>query len=178
RSRASAVVCTWSSERTRAQWIVIQAPALHPADRREQLVVIRLVADRIDRGRIDDEKRRRLVIVKEPRIRLVEPLEVVAVDLTLVLDTAPCDALHQHIDGSLQVQDEVRLGSRDIELRVHLLVECELRLIERDGRKQPILLEQVVRDAHGREEVLLVESGKLLRALKEEIELCRERTGA
>ena len=59
-----------------------------------------------------------------------------------------------------------------------LLVEAELRIVQGDAREQPILLQQVVRDPHLGEEVLLVEGGELLATLKEKIELRRQRAGA
>src|ERR1700730_17475698 len=48
-----------------SQGVVVEATALHSLDRREQLVVIGLIVDGIDRGRVDNEQRRGLVLVKE-----------------------------------------------------------------------------------------------------------------
>ena len=67
-----------------AQRIVVEPPAAHPFDGRQQLVVVTLVADRVDGGGIDDEQRRRVELVEEARVGLVEPLEIAAIDVLLV----------------------------------------------------------------------------------------------
>src|SRR6185312_11923668 len=51
-------------------------------------------------------------------------------------------------------------------------------IIERDACKQPVLLQQIVADPQGREQVLLVQGSKLLRPLEEKVELRGQRAVA
>ena len=73
-----------------------------------------------------------------------------------------------------------RSGSRrvDREARIHLLVERELLLVERELREQPILVEQVVGDAHRVEQVVLADVLQLARALEQEEQLRLQRRRA
>jgi len=48
---------------------------------------------------------------------------------------------------------------------VHLFVESELLLVEREAREQAILVEQIIGDAYRREQVLLAQRRELLGAL-------------
>src|SRR5579875_2980113 len=66
-----------------AQRIVVEAAPPHPPDGRQQLVIIRRVVDGIDRGRVDDEKRRRIELMEEAGIRLVQANQVVPLDVLL-----------------------------------------------------------------------------------------------
>ncbi len=91
---------------------------------------------------------------------------------------APPDALEQHVDGRLQVDHQIGLRRADVELGIQLLVERVFVVIERDAREQPVLLQQIVRNAYRREQVRLVERGELLRALQQEVQLRRQGRGA
>src|SRR6185437_7491713 len=64
--------------------VVVQASPLHAPDRGQQLVIIRLIVDRIDGGGVDDEKRRGLELVEETCIRFIEAHQVIALDVLLV----------------------------------------------------------------------------------------------
>src|ERR1700733_15429636 len=75
-----------------AQRIVVEAAALHAPDGCEQLIIICRIADRIDRACVHDQKGRRFVLVEEARVRLVETLEIIALDVLLVDDAAPRNA--------------------------------------------------------------------------------------
>src|SRR6185437_15457667 len=180
--RSESRSCSWVymeavllNGRSVAQGIVVEAPPLHAPDGRQQLIVVRRVVDRIDCGRVDDEKRRCRKLMEETRIRLVESDQVVTLDVLLVADAAPGDALEQHIDRGLQIDYEVRLRSLDVELGVDLLVESEFGVIQCHPREQAVFFQQVVCHAHPGEEILLIQGSELLAALEEEMELCGQR---
>src|SRR6185503_4181821 len=123
--RSESRSCSWVymeavllNGRSVAQGIVVEAPPLHAPDGRQQLIVVRRVVDRIDCGRVDDEKRGGRELMEETRIRLVEAHQVVTLDVLLVADAAPRDALEQHVDRRLQIHDEVRLWRLHVELGV------------------------------------------------------------
>src|SRR5215471_8376065 len=90
------------------------SPVLHAHDRFQQVLVVGLAVDRVDRCRVDDQKRRFVELVEEPRIRFTEPLEVFLSDELLVRYPARSDAAHQYRRGRLQVHDEI--GLRRVEL--------------------------------------------------------------
>src|SRR5215207_2353932 len=116
--------------------------------------------------------------MKEACIRLIQAHQIFPSDVLLVADAALGDSLEQYVHRRLQIDDEIGLGRFDRELCAHLIVERELFFIQRDAREQAILLEKIIRNAHGREEILLFERGELLRPLKQEIQLRREGSGA
>ena len=89
-------------------------------------------------------------------------------------DAAARDPLEQHVDRRLQVDDQVGLRRVDGELRIHLLVERELLGVERQARKQAVLVEQVVGHAHGANRSAWRSARHLLRALEQEVELRRK----
>jgi hypothetical protein len=80
----------------------------------------------------------------------------------------------QHLDGRLQVDDQVRHGRVDRQPFVDLLVQRVLLVVERDAREQAVLVEQEVGDAHGREQVGLLQRLHLPRALEQEDRAARE----
>src|ERR1700733_10786982 len=116
--------------------------------------------------------------MKEAGVPLVEPREVGALDALLKIDPPPGDALEEHIDWRLQVDHKIGLWRSDVELGVHLLVERVLRLIERHAREQPVLLKEIICDAHRRKQILLRKPGELLRPLEQKGELRGKRTDA
>ncbi len=105
--------------------------------------------------------------MKEPRVGLGELVEIRAFDVLLVANAALCDAIDQHIDGRLQVHDQIRLGRIHDHAFVHTFIERIFGIVQRDARKQPILLQQVIRDTHGAEQVLLANLLQLAGALKQ-----------
>ena len=136
-----------------------------------ELIEVLLARDRVDRGRVHDQKRRGFVLVKEARVGFVQPRKVRALDALLKIDAAARDALQQHIDRGLQVDDEIRFRRVNIKLRLHLLVERVLGFIERHAREQPVFFKQIIRHAHRRKQVLLRKRCELLRTLEEKSEL-------
>jgi hypothetical protein len=158
--------------------VEVLPPAPRALDLAEQELVVLRAADEIERLGVDDQERRRVVVQEEARVGIGDAFQVAALDQRLVADPATRDALHQHVDGRLQVDDEIGPGRIDRELGVHLFVERVLLVIERHTREQPILVEQVVGDAHRIEQVLLPELLELARALEEKEELRREGCGA
>ena len=85
------------------------------------------------------------------------------------------DAFEQHVDGRLQVDDQVGHRRVDREPLVDLLVQRELLVVEREPREQPVFLEHVVGDAHLLEQVGLAQVLQLPRPLEQEIQLRLER---
>ena len=154
------------------------APAPLLADLRQQQPVVGVVVHRIDRRGIDDEERRGIVAVEEARIRLGEFLEIAALDMLLIADAALGDAVHQHIDRRLQIHHQVGLGRIHHHPLVDPLVERIFRIVERHAREQPILFEQIVRDAHRAEQILLPNLFELARALEQEEQLGLKRRRA
>ncbi len=164
-------------DRAAAQRVVVEPPPAHAAYRGQQLIVVGLTGDRIDGGGVDDQQWSGGELVKEARIRLVEPFEVLAVDMLLVIDAAAGDALEQYVYRCLQVHDQVGRRRTNVELDVELLVEGELVVIQRDAREQAILLQQVVRDSDRVEQVCLLQRLKLLGALQQKVQLRRQGCG-
>ena len=116
--------------------------------------------------------------MEEARIGLRELLEIVALDVLLVADAALGDAIHQHIHRRLQIHHEIGLRRIDHHALIDAFIQRVLRVIERHPREQPVLLEQIVRDAHGAEQVLLAHLLELARALKQKEQLGLERRRA
>src|SRR4051812_6223783 len=83
------------SDRTVTQRVVVHAPLLHAPDGAHQLIVVGLVLHRIDARGVDDQERRPVVFMEEPRVRIVEARQVRGVDGVLVADAAPRDPLQQ-----------------------------------------------------------------------------------
>ena len=156
------------------QRIEVEPTLAHALDGAQELRVIEVVGDGVEGGRVHDQQRRLLVVVEEVRIGLVELLEVGPVDELLHPDPPPRDALHQHIYRCLQVDHEVGLRRIDDEPRVDLFVQRILGILERDPGEQAVLLEQVIRHPHRREQVLLTQARQLLRVLEEEVQLRRQ----
>src|ERR1700761_2697643 len=95
---------------TATQWIVVEASALHPLNRLQQFIVVSLVVNRIDRSSIDNEERRSLEFMEEARIRLVQPFQVLPLDVLFVVDAAFGNALQQYVHRRLQVDYEIGFG--------------------------------------------------------------------
>src|SRR6185437_14372138 len=84
----------------------------------------------------------------------------------------------QHVDRRLQIDHQVRRRRVDRQLRVDLLVQRELFLVERELREQPVLVQQVVGDAHRLEQIVLTDIFELARALEQEEQLRLQRRRA
>jgi hypothetical protein len=112
--------------------------------------------------------------VEVARVGLTEALEIGGVDVFLVRNAAPVDALQEHVDGRLQEHHEVRRRRVHRQARIDLVVEFELLVVQHDAREQPVLVEHVVGDADLREQVVLAQLRELARALEQEVELGRE----
>src|SRR5579859_1535792 len=78
--------------RAAAQRVVVKTPLAHAAHGGEELVIVVLIRHRVDGRGVDDEKGGGVELVEEARVGLVQPLEVAAVDVLLVVDAAPGDA--------------------------------------------------------------------------------------
>ena len=148
------------------------------ADLREQQLIVDLVVDGIDGRRIDDEQGRGLVAVEEPGIGLRELLQIAALDVLLVADPPLRDAIDQHVHGRLQVHHEIGFRRIDHHPLVHPFIEGVFRIVERHPREQPVLVEQIVRDAHGAEQVFLTHFLQLPGALEQEEQLRLKRRRA
>ena len=140
--------------------------------------IVGVVVHRIDRRGIDDQQRRGVVAVEEARIGLGELLEIAALDVLLVANAALGDAVHQHIDRRLQIDHQIGLGRIHDHAFVDPFVQRILGIIERHAREQPILLQQIIRDAHRAEQILLPDLLELARTLEKEEKLRLERRGA
>ena len=116
--------------------------------------------------------------MKEARVRLLQLLQILPLDVLLVANAAALDALEQHVDRRLQVDHEIRRRRVDCEPRVYLFVENELLVIEREPREQTILVEQVVRNAHCVEQIVLANVFELARPLKQKEQLRLQRRRA
>ena len=116
--------------------------------------------------------------MEESRIRFLQTLEIVAIDLLLVADAPPGNPLEQYIDRCLQIDHEIGNRRVDGESGIDLLVQPVLFVVQGQARKQPILVEQIVRDAHCVEEIVLTDVFELTRALEEKEQLRRQRTRA
>ena len=136
------------------------------ADLGEEQSIVSLVVDGIDRGRVDDQEGRCVVAVKESRVGLGELLEIAALDMLLVADAALGDAVDQHIDGRLQIHDEIRLGRVDDHTLVDALIQRILCIVERDACEQAVLIEEIIRDANRAEEIFLTALLALSRPLE------------
>ena len=109
--------------------------------------------------------------MEESRVGLRELFQVGALDVLLIANAALRDAIHQHIDGRLQVHHEIRLRRIDHHTLVDAFVQRIFRIIERHARKQSIFLEQVVGNAHRAEQILLPHFLELAGTLEQEKQL-------
>src|ERR1700722_18206230 len=148
------------------------------ADLGEQLLIVAVIVHRIDRRGIHDQQRSGIVAVEEPRIRLIQLVEIAAFDVLLIADAALRDPIHQHIDGCLQVHHQIRLRGVHHHPFVDSLVQRIFRIIERHARKETIFFQQVVRHAHGAEQILLANLLQLPGPLKQKKQLRLKRRRA
>src|SRR3984957_11209880 len=148
------------------------------ADLGEQLLIVAVVVHGIDRRGIHDQQRSGIVAVEEPRIGLIELVEIAAFDVLLIADAALRDPIHQHIDGCLQVHHQIRLRGVHHHPFVDSLVQRIFRIIERHARKETIFFQQVVRHAHGAEQILLANLLQLPGPLKQKKQLRLKRRRA
>ncbi len=84
----------------------------------------------------------------------------------------------QHVHRRLQVDHEVRHRRVDGQARIHLLVERKFLVVQGQPREQAVLVEQVIGDAHGLEQVGLAQLLQLTRTLEQEVQLGLERGSA
>src|SRR5271169_4288457 len=80
---ARVTTSTSASER-----IEVVAATPRPRDFGLQLAELRIVTDEVGLAGVDDQQRRRVVVVKEPRVRLDQSLQVLALHALLVADAA------------------------------------------------------------------------------------------
>ena len=116
--------------------------------------------------------------MEEPRIGLGELVEISAFDVLFIANPALGDAIHQHVDRSLQIHDEIRFGRVHDHPFVDPFIQRIFRIIEGHARKQPILLQQVVRHAHGAEQIFLANLFQLPGPLKQKEQLSLKRRRA
>src|SRR5690606_15562885 len=141
-----------SSERF-GRRIVVMAAMTNAQDHLQQLLVIRLAMDRVDRSGIDDQERRGVEIVEEPGVRVAEPLQILLVYRLLIGDAARRDAAYEHVRRRLKVDDEVGLRRIEIEGRGHLVIKLQLVRIEVELGEETVLVEQEIGDSHRGEHV-------------------------
>src|SRR5690606_6517576 len=113
-------------------------------------------------------------IIKESRVGIAQPFQIVLFDLLLITDPAARDAAHQHVRRSLQIHDEIRRRRIEIERSRHLIVQPELVGIEIQLGEEPILLDQKIRYTHRREQVALSNLLDLPGALEQKEQLRRQ----
>ena len=104
--------------------------------------------------------------MKESCVSLGELLEVAALDMLLVADAALGDAVDQHIDGRLQIHDEIGLGRVHDHTLVDALIQRILRIVERDACEQAVLIQEIIGDANRAEEIFLTDLLELSRPLE------------
>src|SRR6202166_1388050 len=105
------------------------------ADLGKQLLIVAVVVHRIDGRGVYDQQRRGVIAVEEPRIGLIELVEIASFDVLLVANAALGDTIHQHIDRRLQVHHQIRFRGVHDHPFVDPLVKRVFRVIERHSRK-------------------------------------------
>src|SRR5437588_8610185 len=159
----------------RAEGLVVLGARLATRDGADQVVQVLLALREVDVAGVDDQERRLVPAVEEVVVGARELGEVLDIEAALELAAALLDAREQDVEPGLQVDDQVRLEDPRPEMLVDALVEGQLVGVERDRREDPVLREQVVRDGHAVEQVLLEQVLLLLEAGEQEEELCLER---
>src|SRR5438552_172594 len=154
-----------------AEGLVVLRPRLAAGDGTDQVVQVLLALREVDVARVDDEQRSFVPAVEEIVVGARQLGQVVGVEPALELPSALLDAPEQDVEAGLQVDDQVGLQDAGPEVLVDALVEAELVRVERDRGEDPVLGEQVVRDGHAVEEILLEQVLLLLEAREQEEEL-------
>ena len=136
------------------------------------------IVDEVQPLAVDDQHRAVGVIVEVARVGFRQAAQVVVVDAGLDGVAAFLHAMHQRIDGSLQVDHQVRHRRLRLHVQEDLVVELVLGVVEREAGEQRVLCEREVGDDGLLEQVGLLQRLELRHPLEQEEELRRQRMAA
>ena len=96
-------------------------------------------------------------------------------DRTLIVDAAFVHAIDQGGHRRLQIDDQIGRRRLRLQMRIHLVVERKLVVIEIEPCEQRVLVEQEVGNRRAAEHVELGQAADLVHPLEQKIELRRQR---
>src|SRR5690625_6841696 len=116
------VVVSYVSGSEHGRGVVVVAPALDGEYVLHQLFKVFAVAGQVQVLGVDNQQRRRIVIMKKLRISLMQRLQIIQADALFGGNSSLANAFSQNRGGSLQVNDQVGFRCINGEFIVHLLV--------------------------------------------------------
>src|SRR5439155_24226628 len=162
----------FSSPGAKIEELALTAHAGHPFQ--EQVDVARIV-DEVETLAVHDQQWRILVAIKEPRIGIREPREIIGRNRALEIDAAAMHALDQRRYRRLQIDDQIGRGRLRFQMRVDLFIERVFVIGKIETRKERIFVEQKVGDRRPAKKIKLGKAPQLIGALEQERELRRQR---